>query len=142
MHTDGGSRRSSATSTVLGIIAATAGVLGLGALWTMLNVQTGSLNGWAALLAAVDAALLLRLAGMRGGWPRVAVGIGAVAATVALVAFLTAATRIGLAMGLRPWDSATRMGSGLAWAMAQSAASAWDVLALALSLLLAWWLCR
>ena len=142
MHPFGGSARNSLAGTLLGIAAAAAGVLGLGALWTVLNIQTDAFNGWGALLAALDAALLLRLAGMRAGWPRSLVGIGAVAATVALVAFLTAATRLGFAMGLRPLESAARMDGGLAWTFAQSAASAWDVAAVAAALLLAWWFCR
>lgn len=132
----------SAASTLIGLAAAAAGVLGVGALWTVMNVQGGGANGWGALVAAVDAALLLRLAGMRPGRMRASIGVAAVAATTALVAFLTAATRMGLAMGLRPLESASRMGPELAWTLAEASASQLDVIAVLVSLPIAWWICR
>jgi len=136
------SNRSSAGTAILASAATIAGVLGIGAMWTVLNVQTGGAHGWAALVAALDAALLLRLAGVRPGWRRAAVGPLAVLATVAVVAFLTVATRVGFAMGLRPLESAERLGLGLVWTMVQGIASPWDAVAVLLALPLAWLLCR
>lgn len=132
----------SAASTLIALAAAAAGVLGVGAMWTVMNVQVGGANGWGALVAAADAALLLRLAGMPAGRGRAAIGVGTVVATTALVAFLTAATRMGLAMGLQPLESAGRMGPGLAWTLAESSASHLDILVVLVSLPIAWWICR
>ena len=132
----------SPSTLVIATGAAAAGVLGMAALWTILNVQTGWLNGWATLLAAVDAALLLRLAGMGPGRLRALLGTLATALTVLLVGFLTASTRVGFVMGLRPLESAERMSLDLAWLLLESAARPWDWAGVLAGLGLGWWLSR
>jgi hypothetical protein len=132
----------SATTLLLAAAASVAGILGMAALWTMLNLQTGVLNGWVALLVAVDAAILLRLAGLRRGPAGVVLAVASTAAASALAGFLTTVSRVGYLMGLQPFESAGRMSSGLALALLESALRPWDWAGLLAGLLLAWWLCR
>lgn len=132
----------SATTLLLGTAASVAGILGMSTLWTVLNLQTGVLNGWFALLVAVDAAIMLRLAGMHRGVASVVLAAGSTAAAAVLVGFLTTVVRVGYVMGLKPLESAGRMSGGLALALVETALRPWDWIGLAAGLLLAWWLCR
>jgi|SRR5690606_27034534 len=132
----------SAATLLLAAAASVAGILGMSTLWTVLNLQTGMLNGWASLLVAVDAAIMLRLAGLRHGTASAVLGVASTGAAAVLVGFLTTATRLGYAMGLKPFDSAARMSSGLVLALLETGLRPWDWVGLAAGLLLAWWLCR
>jgi hypothetical protein len=94
------------------------GSLFFAAIWILLAVYTGKPCGWMAVLAALDVALMLRWGGMPRGWVRVLVAVLATAAIAALVNWLTAATQIGFAMGLNPWESALKLGADYAWTLA------------------------
>ena len=113
------------------------GSLFFAAIWILLAVYTGRPCGWMAVLAALDVALMLRWGGMPRGAARVLVAVLATAAIVVLVNWLTAATQIGFAMGLNPWDSALKMGAGYAWTLAGLANQTADKLWMALALLVA-----
>ena len=104
----------SASAWLFPIVAVSAGVLGAVALWVTLAVATGTPCSWMALLAAVDVALLLRLSGARPGGKRIVAAVLATALAVALAQWLIVATQLGLVLGLRPLDSATRLGPALA----------------------------
>ncbi|MFN3843245.1 MAG: hypothetical protein ACK4RW_08255 [Rehaibacterium terrae] len=124
----------------LATVATLAGILGIAAIWTGVAVVSGKPVGWMALVAAVDAVLLLRLAGTRPGWPRAGVAVAATAATVVLANWFIVATQLGLAMGLRPLPSALRLGPDLAWYLAVLANGGLDVAAILAALALAaWW---
>ena len=129
-------------SVALVALALATGVLGIGAAWTLFNAYSGNDNGWVALVAAADAALLLRLAGMRAGAARALLGVTAVAATVLVAAWMGAALKVGAALGLRPMESAVRMGPELAWTLSGAGAAPLDTLAVLAALPLAWWWCR
>lgn len=88
------------------------------AIWVLLAVYTGKPCGWMAVLAALDVALMLRWGGMPRGPARVALAVLATTGILVLVNWLTAATQIGFAMGLNPWDSALKLGTGYAWTLA------------------------
>ena len=122
--------------------ASLAGILGSAAIWTVLNLQTGGLNGWVALGVALNAALMLRLAGLRRGLGSVVLGVGSTAAAATLVGFLTTAVQMGYAMGLKPFESAARMSAGLALALLETAVRPLDWVGLVAGLVLAWWLAR
>ena len=117
------------------------GSLFFAAIWILLAVYTGKPCGWMAVLAALDVALMLRWGGMPRGSARVLVAVLATAAIAVLVNWLTAATQIGFAMGLNPWDSALKLGADYAWTLAglanQTADSVWMGAALLLSALAA-----
>lgn len=110
------------------------GTLFFSAAWIMLAVYAGKPCGWMAVLAALDAALMLRLGGMPRGAHRAILAVPATLAMIALANWGTAATQIGIAMGLNPWDSALKLGMGYAWTLAglanQTADRVWMGLAL------------
>ena len=117
------------------------GSLFFAAIWILLAVYTGKPCGWMAVLAALDVALMLRWGGMPRGSARVLVAVLATATIAVLVNWLTAATQIGFAMGLNPWDSALKLGADYAWTLAglanQTADRVWMGAALLLSALAA-----
>ena len=73
-----------------------------------------------AVVAALDAVLLLRLASWPPGRARAAVALGTTLLTVALANYFVAATLIGLSMGMRPFESVPRMSLELAMLYAGS----------------------
>lgn len=107
------------------------------AIWIMLTVYTGKPCGWMAVLAALDAALMLRMGGMPRGAHRAVLAVLATLAMIALVNWGTAATQIGMAMGLNPWESALKLGMDYAWTLAglanQTADRVWMGLALVIA---------
>jgi len=113
------------------------GGLFFAAIWTLLAVYTGKPCGWMAVLAALEVALMLRWGGMPSGGARMLVAVLATAAIIVLVNWLTAATQIGFAMGLNPWDSALKLGADYAWTLAGLANQTADKTGMAAALLLA-----
>ncbi|MFT4257035.1 MAG: hypothetical protein QM599_08785 [Pseudoxanthomonas sp.] len=80
------------------------------ALWVLLGLRGGQPCSWMAVVAAVDAAMLLRLGGMRPGRWRAALALLATAAAVALANWSIVALQIGLPLGLGAWDALVRLG--------------------------------
>jgi hypothetical protein len=93
------------------------GSCGLAAAWIAIAMLTGCQCAWMALFAALDAAWLLRLAGAPPGNGRMLAGIGATAVAIALANWGIAAAQLSGPMGLDFLDSATRLGSSLAWTL-------------------------
>ena len=87
-------------------------------IWIMLAVYSGKACGWMAVLGALDAAVMLRLGGMPRGATRALLAVLATGAILALANWGVAATQIGFAMGLNPWDSALKLGADYAWTLA------------------------
>jgi hypothetical protein len=129
------SRRSA--PVVVGLLASAVAVLGVAAVWAGVAAMTGTQCGWMAPLAALDAALLLRLADWRAGRGRALVALVVTAATVIVGNALVATTLIGRAMGMRPFEAVSRMTLDLAWLHTWSNSgateAAWYLLALALA---------
>lgn len=94
------------------------GTLFFVAIWTLLSVYSGKACGWMAVIAAFDAAMMLRLGGMPRGLARVLLAVVATMLMIALANWITAATQIGFAMGLNPWDSTLKLGLDYAWTLA------------------------
>lgn len=113
------------------------GVAGFAAAWIALALLTGRQCSWMAPLAALDAALLLRLGGMAPGWRRAAWALLATAAMIALAQWGIIASQLGVMMGLDPLASALRLGPSLAWTLARLANHAGDLLWLGAGLVLA-----
>lgn len=109
-------------------------------IWVMLALYLQRQVGWMALLAALDAALMLRLGGMARGTGRSVLGALATIAISALALWGIVATQMGFAMGMGPWDSALKLGAQHAWTLTGLATSGLDWLGLLLAPPLAAWL--
>jgi hypothetical protein len=99
---------------VLATLSGLAAVAGVAAIWSGLTVLRGDPCGWMAIVAALDAALLLRLASFPPGRERAAFAVAITLATVAAAAFLFATAHVGLLLGMRPSESVWKMSVGLA----------------------------
>ena len=113
------------------------GVAGFAAAWILLASATGRQSSWMALLAAIDAAVLLRIGGMAPGPRRAAWAVAATAATIVFAHWGIVAAGIGRLVGLAPLDSALKLGTGLAWTVAQLLNGPLDVAWLVASLVVA-----
>ena len=122
--------------------ALAAGVAGMGALWLAASLWLGGFVGWMAGVAAVDMALMLRLAGAPAGRLRAALAVAGTVAATGLAAWLVAGAEMGRLVGLAPWESAQRLGPVLAWELVRHGAAAWDGLFVAGACVLAWRLSR
>ena len=94
---------------------------GIAAAWALLSLVTGRQNSWMALVAAIDAIVVLRLLHVRPGMTRAATALAATALSAALANWWIAAGQIGRSLGLLPWDSSLRLGPDYAWTLASLA---------------------
>ena len=131
-------RRSWLVLTLI-IIAITAG---LSAVWAGVAALSGGNASWMTLVAALDSALLLRLAGHPPGQRRAALGLLITAATVACSAVLVAAAKIGMVMGMKPMAALSRISAEMVPLWLQSQLGWADALWLGAGLLLAWFSSR
>ena len=113
------------------------GSFGFAAAWVLLALARDRQCSWMAILAAIDAALLLRMARMPRGWLRVSLAVIATASTIGLANWGIAAVQIGRIMGLLPWESMAKLGPFYAWTLANLANPPVDLLWLAAALVLA-----
>ena len=113
------------------------GSFGFAAAWVLLAFARDQQCSWMAILAALDAALLLRMARMPRGWLRAMLAVIATASTIVLANWGIAAAQIGRAMGLMPWESMTKLGPFYAWTLVNLANPPIDLLWLATALVLA-----
>jgi hypothetical protein len=90
-------------------------VVGIAALWVVVAGATDGRAAPMALLAGVDMALMVRLAGLPGGPRRALAGGLATLAAVALALVGLAAAALGRPFGLLPWESLALLGPDLAW---------------------------
>ncbi len=98
-----------------------AGGLAFAGIWVLLSLHLGRQAGWMAVLAAIDAALLLRIGGMAAGSARMLLSIAGTLAIIAVANWAIVATQLGIMMGLTPWDSALKLGLHHAWMLASLA---------------------
>lgn len=105
--------------------------------WATLALGTGRQHGWIALAAALQAAWLLRVGGMPGGWPRRLLAATTALAVSGTAQWLIAAGHIGGQMGLPAWLAAPKMGASYVCTLSLLANTRLDLLCLALAPLLA-----
>lgn len=103
------------------------------AAWVLLAMSTQRQCGWMALLAGIDAALMLRLGGMRAGLPRTVAAVLATCAVIVAANWGIAAAQLGAAMGLLPWQSALRLGADHVWTLSTLANTDADLAWMALA---------
>jgi hypothetical protein len=127
---------------LLPALAWVAGVLGMVAAWLAVSLALRSPVGWLALVAAVDLALMLRLAATPPGRARAVAAVAGTAVAVTASYWIYAASLMGMSLGLRPLESALRLGPVLAGELLRHATSGWDLAWALLALPLAWRLAR
>ena len=110
---------------------------GFAAAWVLLSLMSDSQCSWMALLAALDAALLLRLARVPAGACRAIVAVLATGGIIALANWGIAAAQLGKMLGLLPWDSALKLGPHHAWTLIQLANDSTDMAWMGAALVLA-----
>jgi glucan phosphoethanolaminetransferase (alkaline phosphatase superfamily) len=127
---------------LLALTACIVAIFGIAAIWAGISAVTRSQCGWMAVIAALDAALLLRLAVWPPGSGRAAIALVVTLMTVLLANYFVAATQIGLSMGMRPVESVPRMSLELASLYASSNNGWVELLWLGLASAVAWRLGR
>jgi len=95
----------------------TLGSLGFAAAWILIGTRYQSLCTPLAVLAALDAALLLHLAQIRRGAARALLAVMATATMTLLAIVSLISTRIGQPLGLSTWEAAQRLGPASARVM-------------------------
>ena len=106
-------------------------------IWILLALYLERPGTWMAVLGALDAAMILRFAGMPAGWARAAWAVLATALMIVLANWGIAAVQMGISMGLSPWDSAMKLGLGHAWTLAGLANHGIDLMWMAVALVVA-----
>jgi hypothetical protein len=110
---------------------------GTAAAWALVALAMDRQCGWMAVVAAVDAAWLLRLARSPRGASRALLAVAGTALAIVLANWWIAGAQIGQMVGLLPWESILRLGWSYAWTLSSlangGAELAWYVAALALA---------
>ena len=91
------------------------GSSGIAAAWVLFSFASGQQSSWIAVIAAIDATLLLRLGRMPGGWLRSSFGVAGTALAIAMANWGIVAAQVGREMGLLPWESMFRLGPQFTW---------------------------
>lgn len=112
---------------------------GVAAAWALLAVAVDRQCGWMAVLAALDAAWLLRFGRMRPGLARMALAILGTLLAIALANWWIAGSQIGLMVGLPPWVAIPRMGWDHAWTLSGLANGAAELAWYGVALVVAAW---
>jgi hypothetical protein len=127
---------------LLPAIALGVGVMGAVALWLGLSISLRSTCAWMAPLAAVDMALMLRLALAPPGKARATLALGGTVVAIAASYWMIVATQMAFLLGLSPAESAQRMGPVLAGELLRHGTTGWDIGLSLSALALAWLLGR
>jgi hypothetical protein len=127
--------------------AVQAGVLllasaGVAAMWTLLALALDRQIGWMAVVAALDAALVLRFIRMPAGVARMALAVLGTLLAIALANWWIAGGQMGSLVGLPPWDAIPRLGPAHAWTLLGLANGTTELAWYALSLVVAAWVAR
>ena len=107
------------------------------AIWILLALYTGRPSSWMAVIAALDAAVILRITGVRPGAARAAWAVLATLAMIVVANWGIIVVQMGVTMGLNPWDSALKLGLDHAWTLAGLANHAADLAWMGLALVVA-----
>jgi len=113
------------------------GSTGVAAAWVAVSMITGSQCAWMAVIAGLDAAWLLRLAGAPRGGLRLAMGVLATVAAIVLANWGIVSAHLAGMMGMGFVETAMRLGPSLAWTLSALANSTTDLALLFLGLLVA-----
>ncbi len=115
------------------------GCLGFASAWILLAAWLDRPCSWMAVVAGIDAAVLLRITRVRPGIGRLLLGVSATAAMIVLALWGIAAARIGGPLGLMPWESLMKMGPEFGWLLVRLGTTPADLAWFAAGLLVAAW---
>lgn len=115
------------------------GAAGFAAAWMLLALVADGQCAWLAPVAALDMVLLLRIAHWPAGRSRAGWALLATAATIAMANYGIVAGQVGQGFGMRPWESALRLGPNYAWLLAGLANNRLDLGFYAIGLVTAAW---
>lgn len=132
----------SPSSHVVAGFTALVAVAGIAAIWAGVSLALRGPCGWMALVAAIDAALLLRLAGLAAGRYRAGVAVTTTVLSILAGIFVVGSVNIGVGFAILPHQALWLTGPQLAWTWWQLNTGAWEVLLAVLALPLAWKLAR
>ncbi|QCO68253.1 hypothetical protein E4582_07655 [Luteimonas yindakuii] len=110
--------RKSAAFRAFDLAVLAVGCAGFAAIWVLLAGGFARPLHGLAVVAALDAALLLRLVRMRPGVARALAGVALTSVIIVLAQWGVIAGQVGTMFGLLPWESALRLGPSLAWTIA------------------------
>ena len=113
------------------------GSLGAAAAWVLVAMALDRQSSWMALVAAADAALIVRLVRLRPGLVRALCGALATLLAILAANWGIVAAWLGRNLGLLPWESMTKLGPEFAWLLMRLSNTAADLAWLAAALLLA-----
>ncbi len=113
------------------------GSVGIAAAWILLADTRGAQSSWMAVIAALDAAWLLRLARARPGAVRAIAGTAATLLAIIIANWGIVASQLARPMGMLPWESALKLGPHHAWTLASLANSPVDLAWLGAGLVIA-----
>lgn len=122
----------------LALVACAVAIVGVAAFWAGVSLVAGGLCAWMAVLAALDAVLLLRLANWPAGRARVVLALVVVALTVLVAGYFIATAQIGRSMGMRPFEALPRMSVDIASLYLRSNLGWIDAVWVALAGIVAW----
>ena len=122
----------------LALVACLVAIFGVAAVWAGASVLLRGHHAWFAIVAALDAALLLSLANWPRSRARGAVAAGVTLLTILVAQYFIATAQIGVAMGLRPYESLPLMSADLALLYARNNTSAFEWTCYAIALVVAW----
>lgn len=114
----------------------------LATVWVLLAWSTGRQSAWMAVLAALDAAWVLRLTGWPAGQSRAIAGMLSTALTIAVANWWIIAVNVGAQFGFEPWESSLRLGFRHAWLLGSMANDGLDLALYAAAVLVAGWISR
>lgn len=103
------------------------GAAGFASAWMLVALRFDRQLAWLAPLAAADMVLLLSVSRWPAGRSRAATALLATLATTGLTVFGIVAGQVGMGMGLRPWESALKLGPSYAWELARLATRPGDL---------------
>jgi hypothetical protein len=113
------------------------GSTGVAAAWVAAAMVSETQCAWMAVVAALDAAWLLRLAGAPRGGARMAAGVLATAAAIVFAHWGIVSAHLAGMMGLGFVETMVRLGPSLAWTLSLLANSTTDLLLLGAGLVVA-----
>ncbi|TYT23154.1 hypothetical protein FZO89_18115 [Luteimonas viscosa] len=113
------------------------GSLGVAAAWVLVAMALDAQSSWMALVAAADAALIVRLTRLRPGVSRAVLGVLSTLLAILVANWGIVAAWLGAHMGLLPWESMLKLGSGFALLLARLSNSTADLAWIAAALVAA-----